>query len=157
MSISLQPMGNITPVVNQPLQLVDPNVSNAITAISRVNGVTTVTCAGGHGLTNGIDVQAIIQNAADPSFNGTVPIQQILNAQQFTFSQYLLPDLILGAGGTVNRLSREFEFTTNALAERMSYTFSNQGNAPGSFCQMEKLIFSIIPDPFSPVRGGSPY
>jgi hypothetical protein len=153
MAISLQPMGNITPTPYQPLQLVDPTVSNAITSISRVNGVTTVTCAGGHGLTNGIDLQAVIQNAADTSFNGTVPIQQILNATQFTFAQFLLPDLILGAGGTLTRLSREFEYTTNVLGERVSYTFSNSGNAPGSWCQMEKIIFSIVPDPWSPVRG----
>jgi hypothetical protein len=153
MGISPQPMGNITPVPNQNFQLVDPNVSNAITGISRVNGVTTVTCAAGHGLTNGIDVQAIVQNSADASFNGTVPIQQILNPMQFTFSQYLMPDLILGAAGTVTRLSREFEFTTNILAERCSFTFSNAGNAAGSWAQCEKIVFSIVPDPWSPVRG----
>lgn len=153
MAISLEPMGNITPQPQQNLQLVDPSVSNAITAISRVNGVTTVTCAGGHGFAAGIDVQAVIQNSANASFNGTVPIQQILNPTQFTFSQYLMPDLILGAGGTTQRLSREFEFTTNTLGERCSYTFSNAGNAAGSWAQMEKLIFSIVPDPHSPVRG----
>lgn len=154
MAISMQPMGNITPVANLPLQLVDPTVTNAVTGISRVGGVTTVTCAAGHGLTNGIDVQAVMRNTLDASFNGTVPIQQILNPTQFTFSQFLLPDLILGAGGTVGRLSREFEFTTSILGERVSYTFSNLGNAAGSWAQVEKIIFSIVPDPFSPVRGG---
>ena len=104
-------------------------------------------------MTGGIDQQAVLANTLDPSFTGTFPIQQVLNAQQFTFAQFLLPDLILGAGGTVTRLSREFEFTTNILAERVSYIFSNLGNAPGSWCAMEKLIFSIVPDPWSPVRG----
>lgn len=153
MAISMQPMGNITPVPNLPLQLVDPTVSNAVTSVKRQNGVTTVTCAGGHGLTNGIDVQAVLANTLDPSFNGTFPIQQILNAQQFTIGQYFLADLIVNAGGTVTRLSREFEFTTNVLGERVSYIFSNQGNAAGTWAQMEKLVFSIVPDPWSPVRG----
>lgn len=153
MAITLQPMGNITPASYSPLQLVDPTISNAITGITRQNGVTTVTCSGGHGLTSGVDVQALIQNAGDPSFNGTMPIAQILNSQQFTISQFLLPDLIVGAGGTVNRLSREFEIMTNVLGERVSYTFSNFGNAAGCWGEMEKLIFSIVPDPWSPVRG----
>lgn len=155
MSISLQPMGNITPDTLQGYHLVDPSDSRAITAISRVNGVTTVTCAGGHGLTAGVDNQVVIVNSADASFNGTVPIQQVLNATQFTFSQYLLPDLLLGAGGTATRLSRELEYTTNTHGERASYTFANSGNLPNCWAQMEKLIPSITPDPWAPVRGGT--
>lgn len=152
MSITMQPMGNITPVALQNYNLVDPSVLNAITGISRVSGITTVTCAGGHGLQAG-DNQAVIVGAADASFNGTVPILQILNSQQFTFAQYGLNDLILGAAGTVARLGREFEFTTNVLGERVSYTFANAGNAVGSWAQFEKLIPSMIPDPWAPVRG----
>ncbi|HEU0039004.1 MAG TPA: hypothetical protein VFR76_07000, partial [Verrucomicrobiae bacterium] len=152
MSISMQPMGNITPSTLQNLQLVDPSVSSAITAISRVNSVVTVTCGAGHGLTNGIDTQANVLNAADFSFNGTVPILGILNATQFTYYQ-ALPDLILGAGGTVSRLWREFEYTTNTLGERVAYTFANAGNAAGCWCQMEKIIMSLLPDPWAPVRG----
>ena len=153
MAISMQPMGNITPIQNEPLQLVDPDISAAISSIARINRFATVTCPAGHGLTNGIDTQAVIQNAGDASFNGTFPIMQILNSTQFMIFQYLLPDLTVGAVGTVNRLSREFEFTTNVLGERVSYTFSNSGNAAGSWVQCEKIVFSIIPDPWSPVRG----
>jgi len=145
-------MGNITPSTLQNLQLVDPSVSSAITAISRVNSVVTVTCAAAHGLTNGIDTQANVLNAADSSFNGTVPILGILNATQFTYYQ-ALPDLILGAGGTVSRLWREFEYTTNTLGERVAYTFANAGNAAGCWAQVEKMIFSLAPDPWAPVRG----
>jgi hypothetical protein len=155
MSITLQPTGNITPNTTQNLQLVDPTVLNAITAISRVGGITTVTCAGGHGLTAGIDGQVNIVGAADASFNGTMPILAIPNPTQFTFSQYLLPDLILGAAGTAGRLWREFEYTTNTLGERVSYTFANAGNAAGSWAQMEKIIFSIVADPWAPVRGST--
>lgn len=152
MGISAQPMGNITPTTYQPYQLVDPDAQNAITGISRQNGVTTFTCAGGHGLFPN-DQQVVIQDALDPSFNGTLPIQQILNSQQFTVGQYTLSDLLVGAGGTVNRLSREFEYTTNILGERVSYTFSNSGGAANCWAQCEKIIFSIVPDPWAPVRG----
>lgn len=153
MGISAQPMGNITPNVINPLRLVDPNASSAITSITRLNGIATVTCAGGHELTAGVDQQALMPNAADPSFIGTFQIQQILNAQQFTIPQYGLPDLAVGVGGAVQRLSREFEYTINVLGERVSFTFSNYGNQPGSWCQMEKIIFSILSDPWAPVRG----
>lgn len=153
MSIVMQPTGNITPVSYGPLKLVDPSVTGAITGITRANGLVTVTCAAGHGLTDGIDTQANILNALDSSFNGTVPILQVLNAQQFTFLQYLLPDLTVGAGGTAGRLWREFEIMTNVLGERVSYTFANNGNVAGSWCQMEKIILSLFPDPWSPVRG----
>jgi hypothetical protein len=152
MSISAQPMGNITPTALQALQLVDPSVSAAITAISRINSVVTVTCAAGHGLTAGIDQQAIVQNAADASFNGTAPILSVINPTQFSYYQ-ALPDLILGAGGTVTRLWREFEYSTNVISERVAWTFANSGNAAGSWAQMEKIIWSVVPDPFAPVRG----
>jgi len=153
MSISAQPMGNIAPSASQPLELVDPSASSAITGISRVNGVTTVTCAAGHGLTSGVDSQANILNATDASFNGTVPILAIPNATQFTYAQYLLPDLILGAGGTVGRLWRECEYPTNVLGERVAFTFANSGNAAGSWAQLEKIVWSLMPDVWSPVRG----
>jgi hypothetical protein len=153
MSISMQPMGNITPQTLPSLQTVDPSASSAITGIARVSGIVTVTCAAGHGLTGGVDTQANILNAAGASFNGTVPILAVLNPTQFTFAQYLLPDLILGAGGTVGRLWREFEYTINVLGERATFTFANAGNAAGSWMQLEKLIFSLAPDVWSPVRG----
>lgn len=153
MSISIQPAGNTPATTYPPYQLVDPNVTAAIATIARVNGIVTVTTATPHGLTSGIDNQVIVTNAADASFSGMFPLLAVLNPNALQYAQPFLPDLILGAGGTAQRVWREFEITTNVLSERASYIFANSGNVAGSWCQQEKLVISLAPDPHSPVRG----
>lgn len=153
MSTTMQPIGNITPTVLPNIQLVDPTVTAAITNLARFQGVLTVTCAGGHGLTAN-DSNVVIAGTDDPNSNGTEPILQILNAQQFTIFQLGLPDLpAQGAGGTAARLLRDFEFTTNVEGERCQYTFANSGNVAGTWFQMEKIIVSLERSAAAPVRG----
>ena len=154
MDISAQQIGNYTPVKLPSIQLVSASVNAAVTTASRTDGLTTITCAGGHGL-QPTDTQAVLDGLGDPSVDGTFPILAILNPTQFTIAQPFLPDLVPVVGGTVTRLLRDFEMTTNILAERCSYTFSNHANAPNSWFRMQKLIPSLMIDPWAPVRGGN--
>jgi hypothetical protein len=154
MDCSAQPIGNITPVTLPSVQLVNVNAPANVTNAARVSCITTITCAGGHGLL-ATDTQAVLQTLADPSLDGTFPILQILNATQFTIYQVGLPDIAPGIGGTVTRLLRDFEMTTNILTERCSYTFANHANTPNSWFKLEKLVMTIKPDPWSPVRGNN--
>jgi hypothetical protein len=151
MSITAQPLGNITPVQLASVNLVTSNPV-AIASVKRVNGITTVMTSTPHGLTNNVDTQAVLSGVGG-GFDGTSAIQIVLNATMFTIYNPG-PNAILGAGGTTDRLLRDFEITTNVTGERVSYTFSNSGNAVGSWAKMQKLIPFMAPDPWSPVRGG---
>lgn len=153
MSTTMQPIGNITPTVLPNINLIDPTATVAITNLARFQGILTVTIAAGHGLT-AADSNAVIAGTGDANSNGTFPILQILNAQQFTVFQLGLPDLpAQGAGGTAARLLRDFEFTTNVEAERCQYAFANSGNTTGTWFQMEKIIVSLERSAAAPVRG----
>jgi hypothetical protein len=154
MDITAQPIGNITPTKLPSIQLVNVTAPAPVTNAVRTQGTTTITCAAGHNLT-AADTQAVLAGMPDPSLDGTFPIMEILNAQQFTIAQLYLPDIAPGPGGTVTRLLRDFEMTTNLFGERLSYTFSNHGNTPNSWFKMEKLVMSMKTDPWSPVRGGN--
>lgn len=154
MSITVQPIGNVPAKLLPNYQLTDPANPAAITNLARFQGVLTVTCAAGHGLT-AQDDGIVITGTGDANSNGLAPILQILNPQQFTEFQLGLPDLpAQGAGGTAARLLRDFEFTTSDVeAERCQYTFANSGNAAGSWFQLEKMVVSLMRSAAAPVRG----
>ena len=153
MTVSAQPIGNITSTALVSVQLVNVSAPATVTNATRTTGITTVYCAGGHNLA-ATDTQVVLSAMGDPSFDGTFPIFQILDANNFTIYQPFLGDLPSEAGGTATRLLRDFEMGTNFQAERASYTFSNYQNAANSWFKLEKLVASMSPDPFAPVRGG---
>lgn len=135
------------------LNLINTASPPAITAIKRVNGLLTVTCGAGHGLTAGIDLASVIAGANDASMNGVFPIKQILNANSFTISQSGLPDSYPAAAGTAGRLLRDFEFGTMSLTgERCSYKFAT--TQLNSWFKLQKLSPSLQNDMWAPVRGG---
>lgn len=149
-----QPGENLTPVALPDVLMVDPTVTAAVTGLSRVNGLVTVTCAAGHGLTTGTDEIVNLSGIADASFNDTFPILQILNVTQFTIDMTGLPDSAPGAGGTAGRVQRDFESTFDVGSERTGFEIYNKGGVAGSWFQLEKLTWSLGDDPWAPVRGG---
>jgi hypothetical protein len=88
--------------------------------------------------------------ASTNGIDGTWPIQAIVNPNTFTI--YLNQPNASGVGGTVNRLLRDFEMTTNVVGERVSYTFTGDGQ-PGTWARMQKLIPYMKPEPWATVRG----
>lgn len=155
MDITAQPLGNTTPIPLLSIQLVNVGAPAAVTNASRSQGITTITCAAGHGLT-ATDTQVVLSNLNAATMNSTFPLLQILNATQFTVYQPGQPDIPgAGAGGTAGRLLRDFEMTTNFFSERAAYTFSNHGNTANSWFKLQKLVVSMQTDPWSPVRGGN--
>ena len=154
MDIIAQPIGNITTTKIATLNLVNVGAPAATTGIVRMQGTTTVTCAGGHGLTS-TDTQAVLAGNPDQTTNGTFPILQILNAKQFTIAQLYLPNIATGGGGSVTRLLRDFEYSMNVFGERVSFTLSNHGNTPNTWFKLQKLVMSMKEDPWAPVRGGN--
>jgi hypothetical protein len=133
------------------LNLINTAAPSAITTITRKNGLVTVTCALGHGLTQGIDLAVVIGGVADNSMNGVFPIQQILSATAFTVSQIGLADSYQ-LFGNVGRLLRDFELTTNLEGERCSYKFATNGL--NAWFRLQKLSPSLQNSAWAPVRGG---
>jgi hypothetical protein len=124
------------------------NISSAI----RRNGVTTIVCAGPHGFTNGVDVQANLDGVVNETFDGTFALQVVQNPNQLTVYQPGLPDAS-SVGGAIGRVARPFEFTTDVVAERMVITFSNYQNTAGSWARMKVLVPYVAPEPWAPCRG----
>lgn len=151
MTITAQPSGNITATQLATINLTTASATAAITAISRANGVVTVTCAGGHNLT-AYDSQVVMVGASDATFNGTWPLLQILNPTSFQFFANL-PDLLGVAGGTAARLLRDFIMTINVPGERVSFTMANAGNTAGTWFKLQKFVPSIKAHPWSPTGG----
>lgn len=155
MDITMQPIGNTPRVPLATLNLVNVNSSAVVSQQFRSQGTTLINCAAGHNL-QPTDTQVVLAGMKDPSFNGTFPIAEILDPDNFTVYQVGQEDLPpLGAGGSVTRLLRDFEYGTNILCERLSYTFSNHGNALNTWVKLQKVIPSMSPDPWAPVRGGN--
>lgn len=155
MDITMQPIGNAPPVQVPPIELVNVGAPAVVTQQSRQQGTVIITCAAGHGL-QPTDTQVVLANMEDSSLNGIFPIAEILNATEFVIFQVGLDDLPnLGAGGTVTRCLRDFEFGTNVEAERVSYTFSNHANTPNTWVKLQKVIPSMSIAPWAPVRGGN--
>lgn len=153
MSISAQPLGNATPTQLQPLNLINPNAPPvAIAAVKRVGNVVTVDTLAPHGLVNGVDVQAVQAGVTDPSFDGTLALQVVTNPNRFSVYQYGQKNAASNGGG-VSRLARRFEFTVDVVGERVTWTFANQGNTPGTWAKMEELVPWLMPEPWAPVRG----
>lgn len=153
MAITAQPIGNLTPVSLPAIALVDPTVTVSISSINRSGGTVTVVTSTAHGMNANVDTQANLAGVTDASFNGTWPIAQVVDA--FTLKLYIPGTSAASSGGTVGRVLRDFEMTTNILAERVSYTFSNSGNTAGTWFQLEKVIPSLMTDPWAPVRGSN--
>ncbi len=155
MSVTAQPMGNITPVAVGTVNLTSPDETPAtIASAVRANGKATITTSTAHNLRAGIDTQAILENVNDGSFDGTWALQKIVNANQFVVYQAGLPNAT-SAGGAVKRLVRRFEMTVDVTAERVVWTFANKGNQAGTWVRMQEYIPWFAPDPWAPVRGGS--
>ena len=147
LEVSAQALGNITPVTCATIPLVTTNPVNVATWVLR-NGIATVVTATPHGLTQNQDTQSVLDGTG--GIDGTWPIQIVINST--TFKIYFQGANANGTGGTVNRLLRDFEMATNIPGERVSYTFTSDGQ-PGTWARMQKLIPYMAPHPYAPVRG----
>lgn len=153
MGIRAQQGMNLKPLVLPSVNLVDPDVTKAVTTAIRYLGILTVTCAAGHGLTAGVDDLATVDGTADDTVNDTFPVLEVLNATQFTIYQPDLPDVSLGAAGVVTRVLRDFEMMVEFNTERASFRFFNEGNVEGSWMELQKFAMNLSEDAWAPVRG----
>lgn len=150
LGVQAQPLGNITKTQLADIAMVTRQAAVNITSVKRFNGVVTVITATPHGLTS-TDTQVVLADVTDASFNGTLPLFQVINPTMFQANQF--GPNATSIGGTMERLLRDFEQMTNFSCERAAYTFYNKGNQLGSFARFEKLVVSLKTDPYSPVRG----